>query len=226
MTGSEGAAAARRSVGARIAWCAVFAVAMAYVESAVVVYLRALGPAEGPLAALQTVIPPHLLVAEVYREAATIIMLVSVAALAGRGFLERFLLFAFCFGIWDIFYYVWLRALIGWPSSLLTWDVLFLIPVPWVAPVLAPVIVSAGLVGGSLWLLARGAREPGAGAAIPRASWLVSAAGAALILLSFTIDAHAALMSGRPTGFRWWLFGSGVALGIVALGLGTRRSRT
>ena len=223
MTGSASLAQARRHVGTRVLWCAIFAVAMAYVEAAVVVYLRALGPADGPLAALQTVIPPHLRAAEVWREAATIVMLVAVAALAGRGRWERFLVFALCFGIWDIFYYAWLRVLIGWPASLLTWDVLFLIPVPWVAPVLAPVLVSAGLVGGSLWLLARGAAASGAPAGLPRVAWLLAGAGAALILLSFTIDARAALIGGAPPPFRWWLFGIGLALGAVAPGVGTKR---
>jgi hypothetical protein len=208
----------------RIMWCGVFAVAMAFVESAVVVDLRALGPAEGPLAALQSVIPRHLLVIEVYREAATIIMLLAVAALAGRGLWQRFLLFAVTFGIWDIFYYIWLRVLIGWPLSLLTWDVLFLIPIPWVAPVLAPVLVSVGLVAGSCWLLLREAHRPGAGAGLPPWAWALASAGAVLVLLSFTLDARVALVSGQPPAFRWGVFTAGVGALAIAFALAVRRA--
>ena len=203
----------------RILWCALFAVAMAQVEAAVVVYLRALGPNEGPLVALQTVIAPHLLVVEVYREAATIVMLLAVGALAGRDLWQRFLFFAFMFGIWDICYYVWLRVMIGWPASLLTWDVLFLIPVPWVAPVLAPVIVSVCLVSGSARLLLDESRR-----GLPLWAWGVALFGSALVLLSFVLDARVAVIGGRPPAFRWVLFAAGVTALCVALGAAGRRS--
>jgi hypothetical protein len=123
-------------------WVCIYAVAMAAVEAAVVVYLRALHPVDAPVAALLAVIPDRLITIEVGREAATLIMLLAVAVLAGRDRWERFLVFSLAFGIWDIFYYVWLWVFIGWPPSLLTWDVLFLIPVPWIAQVWFPVLVS------------------------------------------------------------------------------------
>lgn len=200
----------------RAVWVLLYAVAMALVEAAVVVYLRALGPAAGPLAALHTYLPGRILAIEVYREAATIFMLLSVAVLAGRNASRRFLYFCFAFGVWDAFYYVWLRVFMGWPASLLDWDVLFLIPVPWVAPVLAPVIVSVCLIAGSLWLLER--PLPGV------RGWVSACSGAALILLSFTLDAHAALTQASPPPFRWVLFGAGVALGLLALAIPPRLS--
>ncbi|MFN3876453.1 MAG: hypothetical protein ACK4L7_11140, partial [Flavobacteriales bacterium] len=83
---------------------------------------------------------------EVWREAATLLMLLAPAALVARSALERFAWFCYGFGVWDIFYYVWLKALIGWPGSLLSPDLLFLIPVPWVGPVWAPCAVSLGLI--------------------------------------------------------------------------------
>src|SRR5512134_2459669 len=144
------------------AWIAAYAVAMAFVEAAVVVYLRALAPEQGPLEVLRTVLPQRIVPIEVAREAATLVMLLAVAVLAGRGGWQRFLVFAIAFGVWDIFYYVWLRVFIGWPRSLLDWDVLFLIPVPWIGPVLAPILVSLGLVSGALWLLLRQSRDPAA----------------------------------------------------------------
>lgn len=198
---------------------------MALVEAAVVVYLRALSPVEAPLAALQAVIPTRLIVIEMYREATTIIMLLAVAVLAGRDHWQRFLVFAFAFGTWDVFYYLWLWVFLGWPPSLLTWDVLFLIPVPWIAPVLAPVIVSVCLVAGSLWLLERQSRETGAIHGLPWFAWALGGAGGALVLLSFTLDSRAALAGGRAPDYRWGLFGTGVGLAVVALVAGVRRRR-
>ena len=140
------------SVRRRLIWLSAYAVAMAYVESAVVVYLRAIYYPEGfsfPI----VIIPDAMTWIEVGREAATLIMLVGVSLLAGADRWERFLFFCTAFGVWDIFYYVWLRVFLGWPTSLLTWDILFLIPVPWIGPVLAPILISVGLICGGIWLL-------------------------------------------------------------------------
>ena len=60
-------------------------------------------------------------------------MLATVGSAAGRTAVGKFAFFLFLFGVWDIFYYIWLKVFLHWPASLLTWDVLFLIPVPWVA---------------------------------------------------------------------------------------------
>jgi len=123
----------------------LFAVAMGYFESAVVVYLRGLLYPDGfsfPLRDMST----RIIVIELFREVATIVILVTVAALSGRRFWERFGFFIFIFGIWDIFYYVWLKATINWPLTLLDWDILFLIPAPWIAPVVAPVSVAALMI--------------------------------------------------------------------------------
>lgn len=205
----------------RAFWVSLYAVAMAAVESAVVVYLRALHPVDAPVAALLAVIPDRLITIEIGREAATLVMLLAVAVLAGRDRWERFLAFSLAFGIWDIFYYVWLWVFIGWPPSLFTWDVLFLIPVPWLAPVLAPVIVSACLVAGALWWLAQQAR--GVTARFPRLVWVLAGVGAALVLLSFTLDYRAVVDRVQPPGFRWGLFGTGVAFAVAAFVVGARQ---
>ena len=197
----------------------VFAVAMAAVESAVVVYLRALHTGDAPLSVLQYQLPGRLLGIEVGREAATLVMLITVAALAGASAWEGLLYFALAFGLWDIFYYVWLWVFIGWPPSLGTWDILFLIPVPWLGPVLAPVIVSCCLVGGSLWLL----RHPGL--RLPRQAWLLASVGAGLILLSFMIDYRYGLVRAEPPRFRWELFLSGVLIGVIGI-VGPARLRS
>ena len=193
---------------------------MAYVESAVVVYLRALYYPHGfafPLAPL----PPDMVAIEIGREAATLAMLLGVAVLAGTDRWERFLVFCVSFGVWDLFYYVWLRLLLGWPPSLLTWDVLFLIPVPWIGPVLAPVVVSIALVVGGVLLLRRGARGEPYTFALPLRILLF--AGALLVFASFMLDFRIALSQTDPPPFRWGLFSAGVGLGVVALTLALRR---
>src|SRR6476620_4789135 len=97
-------------------WLILYAVAMAYVESAVVVYLRAIYYPHGfdfPLVAM----PPAVMAIEVGREAATLVMLLGVAMLAGSDRWERFLAFCLSFGVWDLFYYAWLWIFIRWPPS-------------------------------------------------------------------------------------------------------------
>ncbi|MDO8558203.1 MAG: hypothetical protein Q7S09_03375 [bacterium] len=139
---------------------ALFAIAFGFVESSVVVYLRAavgLLPGYGGTLAdvaklsadiyQQTKIlgelPRSLMIVELFREAATMVMLASVALLASRTLRERSAIFLWAFAIWDIFYYIGLWATVRWPSSLLTPDVLFLIPVPWFSQVWFPLLVSA-----------------------------------------------------------------------------------
>ena len=129
-------------------WIALFlfAVAMAYLEATVVVYLREIfypgRPALFPLAPMV----PRLYLVELGREAATLVMLVTVAWAVARSGWQRFFRFMVLFGVWDLFYYFWLFVLIRWPRSLLEWDVLFLIPIPWFGPVLTPMLVALLLV--------------------------------------------------------------------------------
>jgi len=190
---------------------------MAFMESAVVVYLRDLYYPEGfsfPLA--QAGLLTYSV--EVGRETATLLMLFAVARLAGSGGWDRTACFAFLFGVWDIWYYVWLKVLLGWPASLLTWDVLFLIPVVWIGPVLAPVLVSLLLVAGSLKAMANADR--GAPVRLLRRDWLAACGGAALVLASFVDLTIAALLAGGveavadlvPSTFNWPAFGAGYAL--------------
>lgn len=125
-----------------------FGVAFGFVEAAVVVYLRAaldlIAPGGGAVAyppALGS-IPGHLLGTEMVREAATIVMLVTIALLAARRARERWAVFLLVFALWDLFYYAGLRLLIGWPPSLRSDDILFLLPVPWLSDVWFPLLVS------------------------------------------------------------------------------------
>jgi hypothetical protein len=142
-----------------LAAAALFGIGFGFVEAAVVVYLRAaVGLLPGYGGTLSDVVrlssdryqnarllgelPESLRAVEMLREAATIIILLSVAFLAAKSFRERCALFLWSFAAWDIFYYAGLWLTVRWPPSLLTSDVLFLIPVPWVSQVWFPVLIS------------------------------------------------------------------------------------
>src|ERR1035437_9142084 len=131
---------------------------MAYMESAVVVYLqRAIGMTPEELFPLrQADVVGNLVAIEVGREFATMAMLVALGCLVGRRAVDRLAWTAVAFGVWDIFYYVWLWVLIGWPHSPNTWDVLFLIPGPGGGPVLGPVALGLALIGGGVGGCPRG----------------------------------------------------------------------
>jgi hypothetical protein len=129
---------------------------------------------------------PELVSIEWIREITTLIMLAAVGIIAGRNNLQRLLYFLFTFGVWDIFYYVALKLLIGWPASLLTWDLLFLIPVSWLSPVLAPVICSVTMI--VMALLITGKQEKGFAVDPRPVDWVLIAGGAVIILYTFMID--------------------------------------
>jgi hypothetical protein len=151
---SRGRSAMAREVWTRLVWLAVYAAAMGLLEAICVIYLRR-------FLSFETGVPvPRLerLRIEIIREAATLVMLVAVAWLAGTNARSRIASFFFAFGIWDIVYYAGFWWLVGWPTALLEWDCLFLIPKPWYAPVLAPVLVSTYFVLASCWIHACEAR--------------------------------------------------------------------
>jgi hypothetical protein len=134
----------------RIRWVMVFvyAVAMAWVEAAVVFYLRTMYHRIDPYQINPVPMGDTVAWVEVTREAATMLMLLTVGYLAGHAWRSRLGYFAIAFGVWDIFYYVFLKIACGWPHTVMDWDVLFLIPLPWWGPVLAPVLISLLLI---LW---------------------------------------------------------------------------
>jgi hypothetical protein len=190
----------------------VFSVAMAYVESAVVVYLREIyypGGFKFPL----KILTGKIILIEVGREVATLVMLGAVAFLVARSLKEKLAYFFFSFGVWDIFYYIWLKIFLGWPPSLLAWDVLFLIPVPWVGPVLAPLLVSLLFVlsGASIAIL----EEKEKSLQFSRLDILFFLLAAAIIILSFTWNFKTSLTNPNAL-FNWGLFLSGYFLGLIA----------
>jgi hypothetical protein len=135
-------------------------------------------------------------------------MLAAGAILAGTTGWQRFGFFLICFGVWDIFYYVWLKVLLDWPLSVMDWDVLFLIPVPWIGPVIAPVLISLLMVICG-WLIVRrlGNRfRPGL------MSWISASCATLIILYSFVGDLPATLRGAMPQEYNYWLLGMGLVL--------------
>ena len=199
-----------------------FAIAMAYLEAAVVVYLQR---------ALK--IDPHTLfplkdqsslgglgAIEVGREFATLAMLAAIGWLAGRNSLERLAWTAVAFGIWDLFYYGWLWVFIGWPTSLGTNDLLFLIPVPWVAPVWAPTTISLALIFFGLILARRIRRRENFN--IKLRHLVPMFVGGLVVIFSFTIHFKSIQNGETPTAFVWPIFLAGLVLAIFGVAPLTR----
>ncbi len=211
-----------------------FGIAMGLLEAIVVVYLRELyfpGGFRFPL----RLIPEQMLRMEALRELSTLIMLAAFAAAAARKPILRFSVFLLAFGVWDIFYYVFLKVLLNWPDSLLTWDVLFLIPITWLGPVLAPVLCSLTMIGLGLLLIMLDRTCGRVQSDMP--ARLLLAAGAAIIVVSFVWEYagiilkggwyrdpatragnqsfQAALAAFVPGHFRWDLFAGGEVLCLV-----------
>jgi hypothetical protein len=209
-----------------------FAITMAYLESTIVVYLRRLyyterGGFDFPLVVIDV---PTLLL-ELGRETCTIVMLATFGIAAGRTKVGKFAFFLFLFGVWDIFYYIWLKIFLDWPASLLTWDVLFLIPVPWVGPVLAPASVACTMIGMAFVMLHLESR--GTVRAAGRTVWLAQVAACLIIIYSFTMDviprldaSGVRLAQWLPTMYRWWMLLLGLALSIATFARWARRAYT
>lgn len=207
-------AAARRRVRRQLAAVFVWAAAFALAEAAVVIYLRRIFHPGGFQFPLQPRPYDPILGVEIAREAATLVMLAAVGWLADRRAWARFGHVMVAFGTWDIFYYAWLWAFLGWPPSLATLDVLFLIPVIWVGPVWAPVLVSAGLVAcGAAVALRVGAGGP---FSLGRRGWAMALAGGLLIAASFVWRGGEAARGEMPGAFPWPIFLAGYALGLWA----------
>jgi hypothetical protein len=192
-----------------------FAASMAWVEAACVYYLRAMVDRVEPYQA--NPLPMHGVLGpvELVREAATLIMLLTVGGIAGRTRTTRLGYAAIAFGVWDILYYVFLKIICDWPKSLFDWDILFLIPLPWWGPVIAPVSIALLMI---VWgtLVTRDAVRDTAAASI---WWRFSAFGTALALYVFMADSFHAVGQGPhvlrtllPTAFNWPLFAVAVTL--------------
>ncbi len=234
----------KKSTLITILWLTVFAVAMGFMETAVVVYLREIYYPDGfqfPLVALDK----SILLTELFREAATLIMLIGAGVFTGRDRLEKFGFFIYSFAVWDIFYYIFLKILLGWPASLLTWDVLFLIPVTWVGPVLGPVINSLTMI--LLALLLTWFLDKKDSITLKFMEWLLLIIGSITVIISYTLDYSRYMINafgfsslfqnGKegevmayaakyiPVNFNWWIFILGETLILSAIAMFYNRER-
>lgn len=199
-------------------WVVIFGTAFAWVESAVVVYLREIyfgGNFSFPIITGwgekgQWVSDP-LMGIEFGREIATIVMLTAVGCVAGKNRLQNFCLFMISFGVWDIFYYVWLRVMVGWPESLMTWDLLFFIPLPWVGPVITPILIALAMIlaGSLLYFM----DEKGCTLQIHWYDWFIELGCGFLMIVAFCWDwknivryPDGNAYTGIPNPFAWWLY--------------------
>jgi hypothetical protein len=163
----------------------LFSISMGLLETAVVVYLRALYYPEGfqfPIITLGTTI----LKTELFRELATLIMLASIGYMNGENKHQRIAAFMYSFAIWDIFYYVFLKVFLNWPASILAWDLLFLLPVPWIGPVLAPCIISLTMISIYIIMVSRG--NQGFQVKLDKTFWRLTLLGFSMILYTFMHD--------------------------------------
>ena len=226
----------------QIFWVTFFAIGMAFVESSVVIYLRELyypGGFDFPL----RVIDSHIAITEFLREAATLVMLLGVAVLASKKKAEIPAWFIYTCAIWDIFYYVFLKAILNWPASLLTWDLLFLIPLIWTGPVVAPMINSITMI--ILALVILHFSRKGYRVSIQWQEWALIIIGCLITITAYTMDFFNFISSEFslwevfsfsrsdelmqytanyvPVSFNWYVFVAGEMLFFITIWLYTKR---
>ncbi len=206
-----------RKNGKTLAVVVVYAAAMAWVESAVVFYLRTMVDRIDPYQPNPLPIIGGLGRAELVREAATLVMLAAVGLLAGRSWRSRWGYAAVAFGVWDICYYLFLKVMCGWPRSLFDWDILFLLPLPWWGPVLAPMLIALLMVA---WgTLTSQLEQAPPSLCSNGAAWGLNLAGIGLALYVFMADTLHVAGQGveavrvvLPDRFNWPLFGVALML--------------
>lgn len=218
-------------------WVILFAIAMGFLETSVVIYLRELYYPVGftfPLVAMSQ----SLAVTELFREAATIIMILAVSVLVTEIRLHRFAWFLIIFSVWDITYYVGLKIILNWPPSLLTTDILFLLPGIWTGPVIAPVLNSVTMILLAMAILGsfKGWKPVNH---LSTLVWILLIAGSVLVLTAYMKDFATfywdfrqlvnAIGSGYdqrmfklstlfiPRSFDWLLYGIGVSMHLTAI---------
>lgn len=212
-----------RPGGERARWTLVvtFAAGMAWVEAACVFYLRVMVdrvvPYQPDPLPIYGLLGGLLGQVELVREGATLLMLATIGMLAGRTWRMRLGYAAIAFGFWDILYYVFLRIVSGWPASVFDWDILFLLPLPWWGPVLAPVCIASLMIAWGTLVTQSPGRIQATG--FTRATWGVCSAGIVLALGVFMADAIRAAPGGvetvrhvLPTTFNWPVFVAALVL--------------
>lgn len=194
----------------------IFSIAFGYIEAAVVVYLRAIFHPNGFAFPLDFAIDPfskYMLLTEIGREAATIVVIFTGAWLFGQNRQQRFAYFLTIFAIWDIFYYVWLKVILDWPASIWDWDILFLIPATWASPILAPIIISFSILIFAIIVLYRD--SCGRPLKVKSLDWFVFIISAIMVVISFYIAGRHISEPDFSSYFYWPLFVVGYLAAVV-----------
>ena len=195
----------------------IFSIAFGYIEAAVVVYLRQIFYPDGFTFPIEIfgidALSRRILLTEIGREAATIVLIFTGAWLFGHNRHQRFAYFMIIFAVWDIFYYVWLKVLLDWPASIMDWDILFLIPITWASPVLYPVLISATLIVFAVVILYYGCLSRSL--KVTPADWLAFCASGFIVVTSFCIPGLNSTEQNYASYFYRPLFAVGYLLGIA-----------
>jgi hypothetical protein len=210
-----------------ITWVILFSIAMGFLEGAVVIYLRELYYPGGFLFPLKLMSTTNALV-ELFREVATIVMLLGIGMLAGRNANQRLAFFVMSFAVWDIFYYVFLWLVLDWPQSIMEWDILFLVPVLWVGPVITPLFITVTMLLLSFVLLKSDVK-------LSKIEWSLLITGSLVVILSWTIefqqysssvgDPMKAVLTYVPQKFPWIIFAIGEIILLTPIYLFWKRTR-
>ena len=189
----------------------IFGIAMAYLESAIVVYLRLIYYPDGFQFPLK-IIPNNIALIEIGREAATIVMLWTITRMYTKNFKKQFALFLYSFGVWDIFYYIWLKVFLGWPAGWLDWDILFLIPLPWTGPWLSPALVSVCFISAAVIVFYYPDRFPQR--IFSASEWAVEIICSLIILFTYFYQTENVLAGRIPDYYPWLVFLAAVTAGL------------
>ncbi|MEI6137723.1 MAG: hypothetical protein WCP85_00580 [Mariniphaga sp.] len=180
----------------QLALITIFSVAMGMLESSVVVYLRELyypGGFQFPIRATSYTVA----VTELMRELATLIMLLTIGMVAGKTKQERFAWFIYSFAIWDIFYYAFLYLIIGWPMSLMDWDILFLLPMMWTGPVWAPLLLSILMIILAICILVFSDLHQNSHLKLQE--WALLISGSVVVIIAFCKDFYISMTTLYPS---------------------------
>ena len=195
-----------------LSWLYVWGIAFGYIEAAIVIYLRKIYYPDGfsfPIVLADI----DIAAVEMLRELMTLIIIWAMAELTFRTFIKKLAGYMIIFGIWDIFYYIFLKIFLDWPESYLTWDILFLIPLPWVGPVLAPVLVSLSLIYAGIIILVE--MDRGYRFQFDKKFWIMEIMAGIIIIISFMIPGIVVINQTVPESFPWVIFLAGFFFGWV-----------
>ena len=201
-----------RTLKHTLSWLYVWGIAFGYIEAAIVIYLRKIYYPDGfsfPIVLADI----DIAAVEILRELMTLIIIWAMAELTFRTFIKKLAGYMIIFGIWDIFYYIFLKIFLDWPESYLTWDILFLIPLPWVGPVLAPVLVSLSLIYTGIIILVE--MDRGYRFQFDKKFWIMEIMAGIIIIISFMIPGIVVINQTVPESFPWVIFLAGFFFGWV-----------